>query len=88
MIACNGWLIFGENFGVFEPVYPDQGNLRHFIITISILVITAVAVQLISNSFAVVWSPQTRNCMNGKRSRIVCVRRKPYIAPWWNKHQS
>jgi len=49
MIACNGWLIFGENYGVFEPVYPDQGNLRHFIITISILVITAVAVQLISN---------------------------------------
>ena len=49
MIACNGWLIFGERYGIFEPVYPDQGNLRQFVITISILIITAITVQLISN---------------------------------------
>ena len=49
MIACCGWLVFGEIYGIYEPAYPDPANNRFFAIAISILIVTSTIIQLLSN---------------------------------------
>ena len=49
MITCCGWLVFGEMYHLFQPVYPDPANARFFIIAAAVLVITSLIVQLLSD---------------------------------------
>ncbi|HKJ38913.1 MAG TPA: PAS domain S-box protein [Anaerolineales bacterium] len=50
IILCNGWLVFGAVYGVYEPAYPVQSSPRQFFITTLILLITLAAVHILSNT--------------------------------------
>ena len=49
MIVCCGWLVFGEMYGIYRPVFPDPVNNRFFVIAIAILIVTSITIQLLSN---------------------------------------
>lgn len=49
MVICFGWLVYGDMLGMYQPVYPDEANTRFFVIASSILIITAIIVQLLSD---------------------------------------
>jgi PAS domain S-box-containing protein len=48
MIVCCGWLVYGQVFGVYQPVPPEMPVTRFFVITALILIVTSWTVQLIS----------------------------------------
>ena len=48
VIGC-GWLVFGEMYGWYVPVYPEPAQFRFFVIAVAILVITSVTIQSLSN---------------------------------------
>lgn len=50
IILCNGWLIFGAVYGLYQPLYPQQSYLRQFIITSIILLVTMAAIYILSNT--------------------------------------
>jgi len=50
LIACIGWLIFGEMYGFYQPQFPDQSYARQFYVASIILIITALAVQFLNNT--------------------------------------
>ena len=49
IILCIAWLIFGDIYGLYQPAYPQQSYFRQFIITSLILVITMIAVYILSD---------------------------------------
>ena len=50
IILCNAWLVFGAYYGLYQPSYPEQSFPRQFVITSLILLITMVAVYILSNT--------------------------------------
>jgi len=50
IILCNGWLVLGAIYGVYQPNYPEESFVRQFIINSSILLITMFAVHVLSNT--------------------------------------
>ena len=50
IILCNGWLVFGAVYGIYTPNYPEQSYVRQFIITSLILIVTMIAVYILSNT--------------------------------------
>lgn len=50
LITCVGWLIFGNIYGLYQPAFPNQSYARQFFIVSLILIITAIAVQFLSEA--------------------------------------
>jgi len=50
IVACLGWLIFGDIYGLYQPIFPSQSYVRQFYVTTIIIVITAIAVQFLSET--------------------------------------
>jgi len=50
VVACIAWLIFGDIRDWYQPHYPHQSPASDFIIASVILIITATAVQFLSNT--------------------------------------
>ena len=50
IIICMGWLIFGNVYGIYQPLFPAQSYPRQIYITSTILIITAVSVQYLSET--------------------------------------
>ena len=50
ILACIGWLVFGGSMGLYHPQFPGQIYSRQFLITGTILIITAFAVQILSKT--------------------------------------
>ncbi len=49
IILCNAWLIFGDIYGFYQPIYPQESYFRQFIISSLILIITMVALYTLSD---------------------------------------
>lgn len=49
ILLCNGWLVFGDIMDWYEPIYPQQSYQRQFVIVSLILIITTIAVYVLSN---------------------------------------
>jgi len=49
IIACNAWLVFGDIYGLYQPLYPQQSYFRQFGVASLILVVTMVGVYTLSN---------------------------------------
>ena len=49
-ILCNGWLVFGAIYGIYQPNYPEESFFRQFLISSLILLITMFAVYVLSNT--------------------------------------
>ncbi len=50
ILGCVAWLVFGGILGIYQPHYPEQILGRQFLITSVILIITAIAVQILSGT--------------------------------------
>jgi len=50
IILSNGWLVFGAIYGIYSPDYPSQSYERQFVITSLILIVTMLAVYILSNT--------------------------------------
>ncbi|HKI53387.1 MAG TPA: PAS domain-containing protein [Anaerolineales bacterium] len=50
IILSNGWLVFGAIYGIYTPTYPQQSYERQFVITALILIVTMLAVYILSNT--------------------------------------
>ncbi|HSG41995.1 MAG TPA: PAS domain S-box protein [Anaerolineales bacterium] len=50
VILCNGWLVFGAMYGIYQPNYPMESFFRQFIIISIILLTTMFAVHILSNT--------------------------------------
>src|SRR5258706_8223273 len=50
LIICVGWLIFGDIYGLYQSAFPEQSYPRQFYIASIILIVTAVAVQFLSET--------------------------------------
>ena len=50
IILCNGWLVFGAIYGLYQPLYPDGSYARQFIINSLILLVTMTAVYILSST--------------------------------------
>src|SRR5215207_9460390 len=48
LIACIGWLIFGDTYGIYQPQFPDQSYTRQFYVASIIVIMTALVVQFLS----------------------------------------
>lgn len=49
MIVCSAWLVYGNVYHLYQPVYPEYPTYRSFVISALILIITSSAVLLISS---------------------------------------
>src|SRR5258706_822249 len=61
LIICVGWLIFGDIYGLYQSAFPEQSYPRQFYIASIILIVTAVAVQFLSETM---------------RNNVVAIRRE------------
>lgn len=50
IVVCNAWLVFGAYYEVYQPFYPEQSFPRQFVITSLILLVTMIAVYILSNT--------------------------------------
>lgn len=50
MLASIGWLIFGDLYGLYQPLYPSRSLAFDFVIASIILIITATAVHILSDA--------------------------------------
>lgn len=50
ILVCNGWLVLGATYSLYQPIYPQQTNGRQFVIASLILIITMGAVYILSNT--------------------------------------
>jgi len=49
ILLCNAWLVFGDIYGFYEPIYPNESYFRQFVITSIILIIAMIAVYILSD---------------------------------------
>ena len=49
-IFCTGWLVYGEMFGWYQPQPVTLSTTREFIIVAGVLIITAIATQLLADT--------------------------------------
>jgi len=49
IVLCNAWLIFGDLYNWYQPIYPYESYSRQFVVTTLILTITMAAVYILSN---------------------------------------
>ena len=47
IILCLGWLVFGDIFGFYHPIYPSRSYAEDFFITIAIILIASNSVYLV-----------------------------------------
>lgn len=50
VMTCIGWLIFGDMYGLYQPLYPTRSFASDSAIAFIILIITATAVQFLSGT--------------------------------------
>ena len=50
IIACIGWLVFGNIYGFYQPIFPEKSFDRQFYIVSIILITTAVVTQFLSET--------------------------------------
>jgi len=49
IVLCNAWLIFGDLYNWYQPIYPQESYSRQFVVITLILTITMMAVYVLSN---------------------------------------
>lgn len=47
IILCLGWLVFGDIFGFYHPIYPSRSYAQDFFITIAVILIASNSVHLV-----------------------------------------
>jgi len=50
IVGCAAWLVFGAIFGLYQPIYPGETLPRQFVFVTIILLVTAAAIQVLSNT--------------------------------------